>query len=91
MNLRFIDARTVGISLDETTTLDDVHALVAVFGATTKLEPGTWDLELAALPLPHARQSAFLTHPCSIRSMPNTRCCVISNASRPAIFRSATR
>jgi glycine dehydrogenase len=63
MNLRFIDARTVGISLDETTTLDDVHALVAVFGATTKLEPGTWDLELAALPLPHARQSAFLTHP----------------------------
>jgi glycine dehydrogenase len=63
MNLRFIDARTVGVSLDETTTLDDVHALIAAFGAATKLEPGTWDLELAALPLPHARQSAFLTHP----------------------------
>jgi glycine dehydrogenase len=110
MNLRPIDARTVGISLDETTTLDDVQALLALFGvravaglaepgpgsstpaialpagagtvaglaepgpgsappATTlelgasSLELGTWNLELAALPPPHARQSVFLAHP----------------------------
>ena len=61
INLRAIDAHSVGISLDETTTLDDVQALVAVFGGGS-LEFGVWDLELAPLPPPHARQSAFLGH-----------------------------
>src|SRR5471032_839200 len=32
MNLRVIDADTVGVSLDETTTLADVNALVDIFG-----------------------------------------------------------
>jgi glycine dehydrogenase len=96
MNLRPIDARTVGISLDETTTLDDVQALLALFGVRAVAglaepgpgsstpaialpagagtvaglaEPGPGSappattLELATLPPPHARQSAFLTHP----------------------------
>jgi len=62
MNLRPVDARTVGISLDETTTLDDVRALAALFGGGS-LEFGAWDLELADLPPPHSRTSAFLTHP----------------------------
>ena len=34
INLRAIDAASVGISLDETTTRDDVVALAGVFGAT---------------------------------------------------------
>jgi len=48
MNLRPIDARSVGISLDETATVDDVRALVAIFGAAggsgpvaELAEPGT--------------------------------------------------
>lgn len=41
MNLRPIDARTVGLSLDETTTFDDVRALLAVFGAAGDLELDT--------------------------------------------------
>src|SRR5664280_2662774 len=63
MNLRPIDARTVGLSLDETTTLDDVRALLAVFGVAGNLELDTWNSEPADLPAPHARQSFFLTHP----------------------------
>jgi glycine dehydrogenase len=124
MNLRPIDAQTVGISLDETTTIEEVLALIALFGGrtesglaepgpafagasagrpgsarsassgqatpatttpaaagrlkldpcslelgtsasvpgTSSLELGTWSMELAELPAPHARQSAFLTH-----------------------------
>jgi glycine dehydrogenase len=62
MNLRPIDAHSVGISLDETTTLEDVQVLSAVFGAADNLELETWNLELAALPPPHARQSSFLAH-----------------------------
>ena len=62
MNLRRIDAHNVGISLDETTTLEDVQVLLALFGAASTLELGTWDLELADLPAPHARTSAFLGH-----------------------------
>ena len=75
MNLRPVDAHTVCVSLDETTTLDEVRALLAVFGASSlefegrNLESGTpdlrfgvWDLEFAAVPAPHARQSAILRH-----------------------------
>ena len=63
MNLRPVDARTVGLSLDETTTFDDVRALLGVFGAAGDLELDAWDMELADLPAPHGRQSSFLTHP----------------------------
>ncbi len=63
MNLRLIDARTVGVALDETTTLDDVRALLSVFGAAGNLERGPWSPELADLPSPHQRNSAFLAHP----------------------------
>ena len=55
-NLRPIDARTVGLSLDETCTPDDVRALLSIFGAG---EPGAAGSEI---PAPHARQSAFLGH-----------------------------
>ena len=59
-NLRPINARTVGISLDETTTLEDVHTLLDIFSPARA--PMLEDTD-ADYPAPHARQSPFLTHP----------------------------
>ena len=63
INLRAIDARSVGISLDETATRADLVALAAVFGATLDdidaLDAATPDAFPAAL----RRQNAFLEHP----------------------------
>ncbi|UNK41492.1 aminomethyl-transferring glycine dehydrogenase [Luteimonas sp. S4-F44] len=61
-NLRAIDAASVGISLDETTTRDDVVALAAVFGAQADID--TLDAATAdALPQALRRNSGFLQHP----------------------------
>ena len=63
INLRRIDARSLGISLDETTTRDDVAALAALFGADASDIDGL-DLDTHdALPEALLRSSAFLTHP----------------------------
>jgi glycine dehydrogenase len=63
INLRQIDAKSVGISLDETTTRADVVALASVFGATIAdidaLDAKTND----ALPAGLTRTSKFMTHP----------------------------
>ncbi|MES2672383.1 MAG: aminomethyl-transferring glycine dehydrogenase [Pseudomonadota bacterium] len=63
LNLRPIDANSVGISLDETTTREDVAALAALFGADADdidaLDANTAD----ALPAPLLRTSEFLSHP----------------------------
>jgi len=65
INLRKIDAGSVGISLDETTTRADLVALAQVFGADLTdaaidaLDASTPD----ALPASLLRDSAFLTHP----------------------------
>jgi len=63
INLRKIDATRVGISLDETTTRDDVVALAGLFDAllddVDALDAATPD----ALPAGLLRTSAFLTHP----------------------------
>ena len=63
INLRRIDARSLGISLDETTTRDDVVALAALFGADASdidgLDIDTHD----ALPEALLRTTDFLTHP----------------------------
>ncbi|AKU11071.1 glycine dehydrogenase [Azoarcus sp. CIB] len=69
MNLREIDATTVGISLDETTTRADVEALWAVFanGSEVRVEPPEFadveNLAPEALPAGQLRTSAFLMHP----------------------------
>ncbi len=55
-NLRRLDDRRVAISLDETTTLDEVRQLLAIFGAPDK---GPRPASL----LGFERTSAFLTHP----------------------------
>jgi glycine dehydrogenase len=63
INLRAIDARSVGISLDETATRADLVALARIFGATLDdidtLDAATPD----ALPAALRRQNAFLEHP----------------------------
>ena len=61
-NLRAIDASSVGISLDETTTRDEVVALAKLFGADADIE--ALDTATAdALPKALARDTQFLTHP----------------------------
>jgi glycine dehydrogenase len=63
MNLRPIDDGSLGISLDETTTREEVVALAALFGADASdidaLDAATAD----ALPSSLLRTSEFLTHP----------------------------
>ena len=67
-NLRRIDAATVGISLDETTTLEDLTTLLSCFSESASADfsaatsASTATLPLATFAVPHARTSAFLTH-----------------------------
>ena len=59
INLRQIDDTTVGVSLDETTTADDVDALSEIFevdAARTTDRP-------SGIPAPLERTSEFMTHP----------------------------
>ena len=63
-NVRYIgtemsDAETVGISLDETTTREDVAALLALLGKSVDLDAPCPD----AIPADLRRTSPFLTHP----------------------------
>jgi glycine dehydrogenase len=63
LNLRPIDDHRVGISLDETTTVADIEALLEVFGcgaADVRNLAAKVNTDFAA---PHARQSKFMTHP----------------------------
>lgn len=71
INLRVLDKNAVGISLDETTTLQDVQDLLEIFASTatdaTNL-PFTMEEIVGAygpMPLPEtiARTSNYLTHP----------------------------
>ena len=63
INLWAIDADSVSISLDETTTHDDIHNVARAFGG-----PASRDFAFVAggsssLPAGLARESTFLTHP----------------------------
>jgi len=60
INLRHIDDYTVGISLDEVTTLAEVETLLSFFGETPTPAPEA--VGLLDYPAPHVRQSAYLTH-----------------------------
>ncbi len=61
-NLRRIDAYTVGISLDETTTVEDVTAILGFFRESASLSSqlSAPSSELAAFPAPFERRSEFL-------------------------------
>ncbi|OWW19360.1 aminomethyl-transferring glycine dehydrogenase [Noviherbaspirillum denitrificans] len=65
INLREVDATTIGVSVDETTTREDVEALWTVF-AGAKPAPSFATCEVDAIdriPSALARTSAYLTHP----------------------------
>ena len=66
-NLRRLDAYTVGISLDETTTVEDVATLLSCFSESASVDfsasRSAATLQFAAFASPHARTSSFLTHP----------------------------
>ncbi len=63
INLRSMDARSIGISVDETTTRADIEALAKLFGATVA-DIDALDRETAdALPAGLLRQTAFMQHP----------------------------
>lgn len=68
INLRHIDANRVGVSVDETTTRDDLTKLFALFaevaGKTETFDIDALDGALAdSLPSELHRKSEFLTHP----------------------------
>ncbi|MBB6248557.1 aminomethyl-transferring glycine dehydrogenase [Rhodanobacter sp. A1T4] len=65
LNLRRIDSTSLGISLDETTTREDVIALAKLFGAGVAIDniDALDDATDDALPAGLRRTSAFLTHP----------------------------
>jgi glycine dehydrogenase len=64
INLRFYDDGAVGIALDELATLDEVRALLAVFGVADALglEEMAESIDLR-YPASFARTSSFMTHP----------------------------
>jgi glycine dehydrogenase len=66
INLREVDATTIGISLDETTTRFDVETLWSIFAAAGEGVPSFAEIEVAAptaLPTGLTRDSAYLSHP----------------------------
>jgi len=62
VNLRRIDAARVGLSLDETTTREDLALLADIFGAALDIDSLDKDA-VDAFPAALARTSAYLTHP----------------------------
>jgi glycine dehydrogenase len=60
INLRRVDPGSVGISLDETSTAEDVAELLGLFGAAPGAPSAAGD---APFPVPHARTSPYLGHP----------------------------
>lgn len=65
INLRYFANRTIGIAIDETTTLADVQALVKVFEGVTGKSAGNIAPEenTVAIPASLQRTSAYLSHP----------------------------
>src|SRR5262249_24507144 len=65
MNFRRIDDTTLGVSLDETTTRDDLIAIWAVFGCGERPRgfDELYDTTVDPLPQGLRRSSPFLTHP----------------------------
>ena len=63
MNFRYFDDGDIGLSLDETTTEEDVDAIVTVFAGAIRsaTTPGTF--ESPELPDAQQRTNRFLTHP----------------------------
>ena len=92
INLRKLDEHTIAIALDETTTVDDLTALLQVFNhsATAPHSPSR-----RKRPAANRKSKIENRKSSSIRSStpttPSTRCCATSTGSRPRISRSILR
>ncbi|KGJ81095.1 glycine dehydrogenase, partial [Cryobacterium roopkundense] len=62
-NLRLVDADTVGLSVDETTTLADLGHIVQAFGGSDAFGHVDFDVATEGLPAELARTSPYLEHP----------------------------
>jgi glycine dehydrogenase len=62
-NLRHIDEYTVGLSLDETTTIEDLQTILGFFSESADFSAllSTLTAEFSAFAPPHARNTPFLT------------------------------
>ncbi len=65
INLRLVDADTVGVSIDETTDQQTLDAVLIAFGGDGSTQPDPIDLEFAGTGIPAEleRSTDFLTHP----------------------------
>jgi glycine dehydrogenase len=63
MNFRYRPDGTINIAVDETTDMDDVEAIAAVFARALGTRTPPIGPVTAAFESPHARTSSFLTHP----------------------------
>ncbi|MCS6974491.1 MAG: aminomethyl-transferring glycine dehydrogenase [Cyclobacteriaceae bacterium] len=61
INLRYFEDNHVGISLDETTTLNDVNELLEIFGSKKPIS--TEQTTAGSIPSELKRTTSFLTHP----------------------------
>ncbi|RLD52750.1 MAG: glycine dehydrogenase (aminomethyl-transferring), partial [Bacteroidetes bacterium] len=66
MNFRYINSSTIGISFDETTSLDDISIMLQIFAATVKKEISEIDFndinKTVSFPKKLKRTSAYLSH-----------------------------
>ncbi|NKB56117.1 MAG: aminomethyl-transferring glycine dehydrogenase [Alphaproteobacteria bacterium] len=62
-NFRQIDDGTLGLSFDETTTTDDIAAVLRIFGGDGSVGETDTGVEDDAIPSALRRTSPFLTHP----------------------------
>ncbi|MCK5783686.1 MAG: aminomethyl-transferring glycine dehydrogenase, partial [Desulfobacterales bacterium] len=66
MNFRYINSSTIGISLDETTSLKDISIMLQIFGATVKQEISDIDTDdghsKTSFPKGLKRKSNYLSH-----------------------------
>ena len=64
VNLRTIDADLIGISLDETTTIEDVQTLLSIFGVSADVVELDGEVNnRLSIPETIQRTSEYLTHP----------------------------
>ncbi len=68
MNFRYIDDRYIGISIDETTSLDDINIILKIFARANNKEFNEYSIEkdlkkINTFPEGLIRESKFLTHP----------------------------
>ncbi len=69
MNFRFIDNKTIGISIDEATSLKDINGILEIFAAAAEMpyneficNPAECQL-ITTIPAELARESKYLQHP----------------------------